>query len=110
MSKSAIGYIVIIVMLVCAGYFALSRYFLQREDHDIVDIHAFPQQIGEWRGEDIELTEKEYDILETRNLIMRKYTNAADRRVLYLFIIYSQGTCYRHSSRGVIHIMLTGHT
>lgn len=97
MNKTTAGYIAIILMLLCAGYFSLSRFFLQRQDHDILDIRGFPQKIGQWQGEDIELSEKEYQILETRNLIMRKYTNADTGRELYLFLIYSE------TNRSVFH-------
>jgi len=48
----------------------------------------FPKVIGKWQGTDIKLEKRDYEILETTNLIMREYKNAkAD--VVYLYIIYS---------------------
>ncbi len=51
-------------------------------------VSAFPKEIGEWKGEDITLSERDYEILETKNLIMRDYKNPKGDSV-YLYIIYS---------------------
>lgn len=48
----------------------------------------FPKIIGEWEGADIPLSERDYEILETRNLVMRDYKNKQGESV-YLYIIYS---------------------
>ncbi len=51
-------------------------------------VENFPKVIGEWRGTDIKLEKRDYEILETTNLIMREYKNEkAD--IVYLYIIYS---------------------
>jgi len=57
---------------------------------DTVKMSNFPMTIGEWQGTDIPLKERDYQILETRNLIMRDYKNPQGESV-YLYIIYSEG-------------------
>jgi EpsI family protein len=52
--------------------------------------------VGQWQGRELPITEREYDILETRNLISREYTNPSGDR-LYLLIIYSE------TNRSVFH-------
>ena len=69
---------------------------LGRVSHDSLDIRIFPYVVGEWQGKELQVTEKEYDILETRNLISREYISSSDEKV-YLFIIYSE------TNRGVFH-------
>jgi len=49
----------------------------------------FPKKIGDWEGEDIVLQERDYEILETRNLIMRNYKNLTRGDTVNLYIIYS---------------------
>lgn len=51
-------------------------------------VENFPKVIGEWQGTDIKLEKRDYEILETTNLIMREYKNAKSD-VVYLYIIYS---------------------
>lgn len=53
-----------------------------------IQVSSFPKEIGEWKGQDIPLSERDYEILETRNLIMRDYKNS-DGDSVYLYIIYS---------------------
>lgn len=54
-----------------------------------IQVNAFPKEIGEWKGEDIPLLERDYEILETKNLIMRDYKNPTGDSV-NLYIIYSE--------------------
>ena len=96
MKKNTIGYIAIIIMLIATSFFAVNLFFQQKRSHDKLNILFFPQRIGNWSGKDIALTEKEYDILETRNLVFREYTNLSGKK-LSLFIIYSE------TNRSVFH-------
>ncbi len=96
MHKSTIGYITIVVFLLIACFLSLNLFFRQRSDQDIVDIRVLPYTIGDWAGKDLKITEKEYRILETRNLISREYTSSTEQK-LYLFIIYSE------TNRSVFH-------
>ena len=38
-----------------------------------VDIKAFPRQIAEWSGKELKMDETVYEILETRNVLSRRY-------------------------------------
>lgn len=96
MNKNTIAYVAIMVMLIATSFFAVNLFFQQKTSHDKLNISVFPQRIDEWSGKDIALTEKEYDILETRNLVFREYTNLSGKK-LFLFIIYSE------TNRSVFH-------
>lgn len=95
-NKSAIGYIAIIILMIFTSILSLCMFFQQRSDRDVLDIKTFPYVIGDWKGKELEIKDYEYEILETRNLISRKYTNSANQN-LYLFIIYSE------TNRSVFH-------
>ena len=86
MKKQTFGYILIVALLVVTSLVSIRLYFRQRTDHDLVDVHTFPHTIGSWGGKDLAITEMEYDILETRNLISREYSNG-EKEKIYLFII-----------------------
>ena len=95
-SKNNIGFAILIAMLLVTGTVSLKLFMRERTAHDALDINKFPKVIDGWKGKDLEITEKEYDILETRNLISREYTNSSGDK-LYLFIIYSE------TNRSVFH-------
>lgn len=96
MKKDNIGFIFLTVFLLIASIFAISLYVRQMGGKDSFDIKTFPYRVGEWSGKDLEVTEREYEILETRNILLREYKNAAGN-IVYLFIIYSD------NNRSVFH-------
>jgi len=80
--------ITITALVITAGV-SMSFYLSERKAaKDEAQVSAFPMQIGEWSGKDLPLRESDYEILETRNLIMREYSNPAGESV-YFYIIYS---------------------
>lgn len=82
--------VIVIVILLIAGIFSSFSYFNRIKPADAeTDIASFPKVVGEWQGEDILISERDYELLETRNLIMRDYTNPGGESV-NLYIIYSQ--------------------
>lgn len=83
-------------MLVVSSVFSINLFMRQRAEKDLLDIHKFPYKLDGWTGKDLEVTEKEYRILETRNLIYRDYTNLKGDK-LGLFMIYSE------TNRSVFH-------
>lgn len=95
-NKPAIGYIFIIAILIVSSIFSLNLFFAERTSSDKFNIADFPLKVDSWMGKDIPITEKEYQILETRNLIVREYQSPKDLR-LWLFIIYSE------TNRSVFH-------
>ena len=94
--NNPLGYVILIFLLLVASVFSIKLFFQQRKAQDKLDIRDFPYKIGNWRGKDLEVSEKEYEILETRNLISREYVNPSGER-LFLFIIYSE------TNRAVFH-------
>lgn len=97
MNKNALGYIAVVIFLSITCFLSLNLYATQRTDHDLLDISTFPNNIGAgWKGTDLTITEKEYNILETRNLFLRKYVNASEDPI-YLLMVYSE------TNRSVFH-------
>ena len=79
-----------------ACVFSLNLFMQQRTACDKLDIRVFPYAVGKWQGKDTKVTEEEYEILETRNLISREYVHPNGEK-LHLFIIYSE------TNRAVFH-------
>jgi EpsI family protein len=96
MNSKNVGYISIIALLSITGFLSINLYFQQRTAHDKIDINSFPYTVGDWKGKDIEIKDYEYEILETRNILLRDYQNSSDDR-LNLFIVYSE------TNRSVFH-------
>ena len=95
-NNNQIGFVIIIILLLATGAISLNLFFRERSAHDRLDINTFPHKMGEWAGTDETVTEKEYKILETRNLIVRDYKNLKGERI-NLFIVYSE------TNRSVFH-------
>ncbi len=96
MNKNTIGYLIIVILLIATSAISIKLFFYEKAAHDKLDINKFPVEIGDWKGRSLEVTEQEYKILETRNLINREYVNASGERIV-LFIIYSE------TNRSVFH-------
>ena len=87
---------VLLGLFLFAGVVSWTLYFKEYRQKDTVNIHTFPQEIAGWKSEELTITDREYEILETRNAFTRKYTNEQGDSV-YLFIVYSQ------TNRKVVH-------
>jgi EpsI family protein len=53
------------------------------------DCSSFPKQIGAWTGEDLPIEENVYEVLKTRDVLLRKYTDSEDNEIL-LTLVYSE--------------------
>lgn len=88
MKKQA--YATVLAILLLAAIAGMMSYLPARNDITLgVPVSRFPMQVGDWYGKDLPLTEKDYQILETRNLFVREYKNSQGDAV-YLYIIYSE--------------------
>lgn len=97
MKKSIdIGYIAVVLILLFACIFSLKLFLRQRVERDLLNINTFPYEFDDWKSTDIELSEREYEILETHNILVREYKNSKEEKIM-LFIIYSE------TNRSVIH-------
>lgn len=47
---------------------------------------SFPYELGKWKGEDFEVDEKTYEILETRNVLSRRYDAPNGDQVALLLV------------------------
>lgn len=84
------NYIITIVLLALAGYVALKSYVPAEMDQaKTIKVANFPMEIGEWSGTEISVSEKDYEILETRNLFVRDYKNKNGDSV-YIYVVYSE--------------------
>ncbi len=83
-------FIAVLLILILAGLIGNFFYFFgiisQSKE---ISIAKFPNVIGEWSSVDVPLDKRVYDLLETKNLIMREYKNHKGEEI-NLYIIYSQ--------------------
>ena len=106
-----ITFIIVAVILVAVAVVSISSYLPARVDIAArIKVSDFPMAIGEWTATDIPLSERDYQILETRNLIMRNYKNPQGDAVV-LYIIYSEDNrkvshppevCYMGSGASIV--------
>lgn len=90
-------FFIVVGILVFAAVIGLSAYLPSRvESGKEVRMEVFPTVIGDWQGTDMELSKRDFEILETTNLIMREYKNSKAESV-YLYIVYSG------DNRNVVH-------
>ena len=83
-------FIIVVCILIGISIIGLIAYLPVRFDVALkIKVADFPKRIGEWVSIDIPLSEHDYEILETRNLIMRDYKNKRGDSV-YLYIVYSE--------------------
>jgi EpsI family protein len=84
------NFIIVIIILVVVAGVTMSAYLPSRFETGItVKMADFPKTVGEWTSKDIPLSKRDFEILETTNLIMREYNNPKGETV-YLYIIYSE--------------------
>lgn len=83
-------FIIVTLILAAGAGIGFMSYLPTRFDIGAkAKVADFPKTIGEWQATDIPLSERDYEILETRNLIMREYKNPKGESV-YLYIVYSE--------------------
>ena len=53
-----------------------------------IKLENIPLTLGEWKGEDLPISSRTFEILETKDVLMREYVNSRGERVV-LAIVYS---------------------
>jgi len=86
--KTKNQFIVILSVLIITLAIAVPSYLFVPEAKESVKVSDFPMAIGAWQGKDLPVDERAYEILETRNLILREYAKGNEK--VYFYIIYSQ--------------------
>jgi EpsI family protein len=83
-------FIIVVLILATVSVISAASYLPGRlEKSDTVRVSNFPMRIGEWTARDMPLSQSDYQILETTNVIRREYKNPAGDAVI-LYIIYSE--------------------
>lgn len=84
------NFIIVVVILIIVSITGFLAYLPTRFDKAMkIKVADLPKTIDEWTATDIPLHEYDYQILETRNLVMREYKNQKAESI-YLYIVYSE--------------------
>ena len=54
-----------------------------------VDLEVVPYEMGAWKGTDIPISQREYQILETEDVLFREYSDDSDY-LIHLLIVFAQ--------------------
>lgn len=83
-------FLIATAILSVVAVFGFITYLPTRIDSSSkINVTEFPKKIGQWSSTDIPISESDYEILETRNLIVRDYKNPKGESV-QLYLIYSE--------------------
>ena len=88
MSAKHRKYLVVISILIVACIFVLEIEQVKGKIVSDIDFSSFPFVIDGWRGRDISLDESVYEILETRDVFIRRYDDSQGSEV-ELAVVYS---------------------
>lgn len=88
MSFSRKKYLVVLVILFIAVLFMIKIERTKGRVSSGIDLSKFPLVIGEWKGEDLEISERVYEILETKDVMIRRYKDSQGA-FLTLTVVYS---------------------
>ena len=80
----------LLLAMVLVGGFSQWRFFSSVEENSIAQAASIPHEIGPWRGVDVSLDERTYEILETRNVLYREYKTAPENPSVELCIVFSR--------------------
>ncbi len=80
-------FIITVFILVAAMALSVPLFMSVPSSKDEPQVARLPMQIGDWAGRDLAIDEFAYEILETKNLILREYSRGNDK--VYVYIIYS---------------------
>lgn len=81
--------IVIILLAVTASVVSALQYDASGDEiAGFADLQKIPMQIGNWKGRDLPLNESVYEILETRAIIHRNYTDDKGNTILLSIVYY----------------------
>ncbi len=84
------NFIITVMLLLFVGTIAFVAYTpVKSESKNKIQVADFPKAFGEWTSNEVQFTERDYKILETRNLFMRDYKDKKGD-VINLYVVYSQ--------------------
>lgn len=88
MSDFTRRYLIAIVLLLVTALITFGAYSTKSYSGTLYT-RDIPMIIGDWRGRDIPMDERTYEILETRDVLMREYMNSSNEKVL-LTVVFAQ--------------------
>lgn len=93
MANLKFRYLIVILLLVVTASMVYGLQYESSYDDEagLVDLQAFPMQIGRWTGRDFPLDEMVYEILETRAIIHRSFT-AENGDNVFLSVVHYHDT------------------
>ena len=80
------SYCLFLSLLAILVLFPLAVPFSSTIDSNQQIIQTVPKELGNWKGRDIPLDERTYEILETRNVLSRQYVNPKGEKVELLIV------------------------
>jgi EpsI family protein len=81
-------YLIVLTVLIATLLISVPAFIFVPTPKETVKVSDFPMKVGQWVGKDLPMDERAFEILETRNLVLREYTRGSEK--VYLYIIYSQ--------------------
>jgi len=88
MSHNGLRHIIVGLVLSAVLVLAVRIEFFRNHAAAAVDFSRIPLNFGPWQGKDLTIESYVYEILETKNVLARRYRDARGRDV-YLSIVYS---------------------
>jgi EpsI family protein len=105
MAKLKKQYIIILLLLAATAFVVkdLQGDYSQMSESGIEAIDNIPMQLGDtWRGQDFPLEEMVYDILETRAIIHRSFTDKTGNNVFLSIVHYADTKVDFHAPESCI--------
>ena len=89
-------YVLFLIFLVILSFFPLASPYSFSIDTSHNILRTIPIEMGDWKGRDISLDERTYEILETRNVLSRQYKNSLGNFVHLLIVSSSKDRRVAH--------------
>jgi len=84
-------YLLVIILLALTATIVNALQYDSKQDDlaGFEELQKIPINIGKWQGQDLHLDENVYEILETRNIIHRNYTDDKGNTILLSIVYYN---------------------
>ncbi len=93
--KTQKNYLIIVTIALIVALVTIKlSYVNEKEGINRIEVKKIPLVLGQWAGSDIPVTERTYENLETRNVLLREYINQSlvnnNQTPVYLCIVFSE--------------------
>jgi EpsI family protein len=91
------AFAVLVAVLCGLTFFRVAMPEAYRIDEEMSPVYLnFPQQLGNWTGKNVDVEEKVYEILETRNVLSRDYVDPQGNKIHLLLVISNKDRRVAH--------------